>query len=88
MGKGVPPKIFRHSRYTYISHDGSPGGDTNTETTALVILGMTSIQNRIPEFPTTTSSALIILILGVVLTVSIVSIQSLRHAGAKRVKAA
>lgn len=72
--------------FTHITPDGTRGeSDTNTETTAFVILGMTSIQNRIPEFP---SSALVILILGVVLTVSMVSIQSLRHAGAKRVKAA
>ena len=72
--------------FTHIMADGGSGdSDTNTETTAFVILGMTSIQNRIPEFP---SSALVILILGVVLTVSMVSIQSLRHAGAKRLKAA
>jgi len=72
--------------FTHITPDGSRGdSDTNTETTAFVIMGMTSIQNRIPEFP---SSALVILILGVVLTVSMVSIQSLRHARAKRLKAA
>jgi hypothetical protein len=72
--------------FTNITPDGGWGeSDTNTETTAFVIMGMTSIQSRIPEFP---SSALVILILGVVLTVSVVPIQSLRHAGAKRLKAA
>ena len=71
--------------FTHISPDGTRGdSDTNTETTAFVILGMTSIQTRIPEFP----SRSLVVMLAVVLTICVVSIWSLRHANAKRAKAA
>jgi hypothetical protein len=71
--------------FTHISPDGTRGdSDTNTETTAFVILGMTSIQTRIPEFP----SRSLVVMLAVVLTICVVSIRSLRHANAKRAKAA
>jgi hypothetical protein len=71
--------------FTHITPDGTRGdSDTNTETTAFVILGMTSIQTRIPELP----SRSLVVMLAVVLTMCVVSIRSLRHASVRRVKAA
>lgn len=71
--------------FTHITPDGTRGdSDTNTETTAFVILGMTSIQTRIPEFPSTS----LVVILAAVLAICVVSIRSLRHGSARRVRAA
>jgi hypothetical protein len=66
--------------FTHIMPDGGWGdSDTNTETTALVILVVTSIQNPIPEFPL---GAFIAAILVIVLAVSVFSIRCLRRAPA------
>jgi len=71
--------------FTHITPDGGHGdSDTNTETTAFVILGMTSIQNRIPEFP---SGALMSAILVTVLAVSVFLIRRVRRGTAGCVKA-
>jgi hypothetical protein len=67
--------------FTHITPDGTRGdSDTNTETTAFVILGMTSIQNMIPEFP---SEAFMTAILVTVLSASAFSIRRLRRASTR-----
>jgi len=59
--------------FTHITPDGGRGdSDTNTETTAFVILGMTSIQNRIPEFPSRVAFAMLLV---VALTITALSIR-------------
>jgi len=71
--------------FTHITPDGGRGdSDTNTETTAFVILGMTSIQNRIPEFP---SAAFMTAILVTVLAVSVFLIRRVKRGSVECVKA-
>jgi multisubunit Na+/H+ antiporter MnhB subunit len=75
--------------FTHITPDGGWGqSDTNTETTAFVILGMTSIQNQppneIPEFP---SRAFIVAILGAVFAASMLWIRRRRAAPPERIGA-
>lgn len=67
--------------FTHITPDGTRGdSDTNTETTAFVILGMTSIQNMVPEFPL---GVFMTAILVTVLAVSAFSIRRLRRASTR-----
>lgn len=63
--------------FTHIMPDGGWGdSDTNTETTAFVILGVTSIHNTIPEF---SSGTFIAAILVAALAVSMFSIRHVRR---------
>jgi hypothetical protein len=60
--------------FTHIMPDGSSGSsDTNTETTAMVILGITSIRQPIPEFNSP------ILVLCIVVLLSTIIIRRIRH---------
>jgi hypothetical protein len=71
--------------FTHIMPDSGWGdSNTNTETTALVILGLTSIQNPVPEFP---SGTLITAILVTVLALGAFSIRRLRRAPARPARA-
>ena len=62
--------------FTHIMPDGSRGqSDTNTETTAMAILGITSIKRQVPE----SFMVLFVVMLCVVLLISAVTIRRIRH---------